>query len=104
MHSRSRPRSQSHNEALIRNMMKAAKKRGNPADWVVLVGFRLIDYGGSYDVITSEEFEFKSFPEPTLAHKRDLHKLIGKKQAARFWRRKLGLRVPQERPQRTGAS
>ncbi len=76
------------NGRVIRDMLLAEKIRGNPKDYVIISGLRLIDYNGSYDIRLENG---KASPKTVfLMHKRKLHNVIGDEQARRFWRQGLG--------------
>jgi len=78
--------------ALIRSLMEAGNKKGNPKNFVVLIGERLIDWTGVIEIIGNDE-GFEPSPGMRLVHKRDLHKYIGARQAALFWNKRAGVRV-----------
>lgn len=91
------PRNDPSNGKLIRGLMKAGKQRGNPRDYVVLVGSQMMEFVASYTVVFTEDSAYEPSEGMTLVHKRNLYRFIGDGQAARFWNRKLGIRVPQRR-------
>jgi hypothetical protein len=82
------------NEKVIRDLMKIKKYRGNPKDYVVLAGDNVMDVDGSVPVKRKTE---QGRDKVLLLHKKDLHKIIDDAQAARFWNRKLRVRVPRRR-------
>jgi hypothetical protein len=89
------------NEQVIFDFMMMTNKRGNPRDFVVITGSRMMDAWGSYDIFIRDEEGgpvSKPYPGVALVHKRDLHKVIGPEPAAKFWNRRLGIRVNQTKP------
>lgn len=90
------------NGGMIRNMMKSTKQKGNPKDFVILVGNRLIDWWGSYDVMYQPEGENEAkkmgVDGVALLHKRILHNILPAEIASQFWNKKLRMRVPQKPP------
>jgi hypothetical protein len=80
------------NEQLIADMMVKVRKRGNPKDYVVLTGLRMIDFFGSYDIKPPSQSD--GVKGVVLVHKRNLHRILGDEVASKFWNRKTGTRVP----------
>jgi hypothetical protein len=80
------------NGKMIAKLMHSRKIRGNPKDWCIIAGARLIDYNGSYD-IKHEDFTELEHDGVVLVEKRKLHLALGDEIAARFWNRKVGARV-----------
>lgn len=72
------------NGRIIADMMHSEKMRGKAKDYVILSGATLMDFNGTYEIRRDDGVK----PKPTvyLAHKKNLHKIIGAEQAARFWR------------------
>ncbi len=69
---------------MIRKLMASRAIRGNPENYVVIIGSELIDCSGSYSAVLSEGG--KVFGDTVaLVHKRDLAKVIGEEAALRFW-------------------
>lgn len=85
------PRDLAHNEKMIADMLRATKTRGNPRDYVLISGARLIDHTGAYDLIARDGTV--GVNGVALVHKRRLHKLVGEELAALFWRRRFGIRA-----------
>jgi hypothetical protein len=87
------------NEAIIRAAMKVKGIRGNPRDYVLLMGDRLLECTGSFAMFQVNEDQSESkrveFEGVQLVHKKHLHKYAAEPVAAKFWNRKLGVRVPQ---------
>lgn len=79
------------NEGMIRNLMKLKKRKGNPKDYVILVGETLFDAYGNYPVKFKPKIKLDGM---LLLHKKHLHRFIDDKIAARFWNRKLRIRIP----------
>lgn len=79
------------NEAMIRNLMKLKKRRGNPKDYVILVGDRMFDAYGNYPI---ERITSSGENGMVLLHKKNLHLFIGEENSKRFWNRKFGIRIP----------
>jgi hypothetical protein len=73
----------------IRDYMKATKTRGNPKDFVLFIGNEMLDEWGKYQVNRNGEM----LSPVWLVHKRDLHRVIGPKEAAKFWNLKLRCRT-----------
>lgn len=74
-------------ERILRRLMDRAGVKGDPRDWAVVSGDTLLDARQMYRLNRS------ATREPTLIHKRDLHKLVGSALAGTFWHRKLGIRL-----------
>jgi hypothetical protein len=73
----------------IRDYMKATKTRGNPKDFVLFIGNEMLDEWGKYQVNRNGEVVSMVW----LVHKRDLHRVIGPTEAAKFWNTKLRRRT-----------
>lgn len=73
----------------IRDYMKVTKTRGNPKDFVLFIGNEMLDEWGKYQVNRNGEMKSPVW----LVHKRDLHRVIGPKEAAKFWNLKLRRRT-----------
>jgi len=80
------------NGKMISKLMHARKIRGNPKDWCIIAGARLIDYHGGYD-IKHEDFTTLKHEGVVLIEKRKLHLVLGFEIGAKFWNRKVGARV-----------
>lgn len=78
-------------EQVVSDLMKATNRKGNPKDWIIISGMRLMDVWGTYDI---RIFKAKPTDDVLMIHKKNLYKLIGSDQAKEFWNRKLGIRVP----------
>lgn len=72
------------NGRMIAEMMHARRLRGNPKDYVILVGPRLIDFAGTYEIQGMMQ------PKVVLVHKRELSRVVGEQASRRFWRRGTG--------------
>ena len=70
------------NAQMIVDFMKANNVKGNYKDYVIINGFRLIDWLASYDI--------KNHCEMALVHIRNLHNVVGEEAAKQFWHPKLG--------------
>ena len=77
------------NGKMISELMHSQNVRGNPKDWTIIAGYRLVDYYGSYD-IRLEDGRTTGTKSVVLVHKRNLHKFIGAEMAVKFWRRGIG--------------
>ena len=88
------------NAEMIANMMRTTKTRGNPRDYVLISGARLIDCGGAYDLKLEDGKTLGLVEHVALVHKRRLHVLVGDEYAALFWRRRLGMRAAADAPKR----
>ena len=77
----------------IFELLRLTKKKGNPKDFVIIVGKRMLDYWGSYDM-ENKEGKSVGVEGVALIHKRELHKVVGDELASKFWNRKTGMRVP----------
>lgn len=80
------------NGKMISRLMHARRVRGNPKNWCIIAGSRLIDYNGSYDIKHEDSTELKH-DGVALVEKRKLHLVLGDEVAARFWNRKARMRV-----------
>ena len=87
-------RSNTINGRRIEELLRLTKKKGNPKDFVIIVGYRLIDYWADYNLINEAGKTIGVEKGIALIHKKDLHKVLGEEFAAKFWRRKAGMRVP----------
>lgn len=76
----------------IVELLKMTHKRGNPKDFVIIVGKRMMDYWGSYDM-ENKEGKTIGIEGVALIHKKELHKVVGDELASKFWSRRLGMRV-----------
>lgn len=84
------------NGRIIADMMHSEKIRGNAKDYVILSGSSLIDFNGTFEMRHQEIDEVTGLPvgkegtlnapSVALVHKRNLHKIVGVAQAARFWK------------------
>lgn len=81
------------NERMIRKMMRERKVRGNSKNFVLLVGDRLLDYGGSYRMRDFKSGELKPVDDIQLLHKCKLHGILEAEFADLFWNRKVRIRV-----------
>ncbi len=94
------PKDSAPNRGMIGNMMRATKTKGNPRNYVLISGYRLIDRSGSYDIRTEDGQTLGMSENVALVHKRRLYRLVGEEYAALFWRRRLGMRAAADAPQR----
>lgn len=76
------------NGRMIAELMHSKGVKGSQKDFVIIVGRRLIDYRGTYDIRGLEAKH--GFSGVNLVHKRDLEKYVGANESRRFWRRGLG--------------
>lgn len=76
------------NGRMIAELMHSKKIKGSPKDFVIVVGRRLIDYQGTYDIRGLEAKH--GFAGVSLVHKRELDRVVGPNESRRFWRRGLG--------------
>lgn len=76
------------NAKMIIDLMKSRKLKGKFKDHVIIVGSRLIDWLGSYEIRIEEEGEMKKFGVDGVAliHKSKLKNIIGEEPASKFWR------------------
>jgi len=93
------------NGGMIRDFLKKVKHRGNPKDFVIIVGNRLLDWWGNYDIMFQPEGEEQAKKMGvngiTLLHKKDLHKILPEEIASQFWNKKMRLRIsPKQTPKR----
>lgn len=72
------------NGRIIADMLHSEKMRGNAKDYVVVSGSSLLDFDGTYEM-RLDDAKLK-VPSVALVHKRNLRKIIGDEQAARFWK------------------
>lgn len=77
------------NARIIRDLMFTQKIKGNWKDYVVLAGKRLIDWQGSYDLVT-EDGKTVGVKNMALVHKSKLANLVGAQLARQFWRPGVG--------------
>lgn len=71
--------------------MKNMKIKGNFRDHVLFIGPKIYDYSGEYDCIRPDMEEGQK-AYIALLHKKDLHEVIGEKEAEKFWSQKLKTR------------
>jgi hypothetical protein len=79
------------NEKMIRDLMKIKKYRGNPRDYFAITGETVLDVYGVYKV---KRIDDTGSDELLLMHKRNMHRFIDPEEAAMFWNRTHGVRVP----------
>lgn len=77
------------NTKMISDLMKAEKVRGNPKDYVVLAGYRLIDWSGEFDLHSQADGGTVGVEGIALLHKSRLEPVLGAELADHFWSRKL---------------
>jgi len=75
------------NAKKIAQLMKANGVKGKYKDHVVIIGGRMLDWLGSYDMIVeTEDGEQRYGVEGmSIIHKRNLAPIIGKSMANQFW-------------------
>jgi len=76
------------NGRMIAELMHSKKIKGSPKDFVIMIGRRLIDFHGTYEIRGVEGGQ--GVPGVSLVHKRELDRIVGAKEAGRFWRRGWG--------------
>ncbi|KKM94495.1 hypothetical protein LCGC14_1197770 [marine sediment metagenome] len=74
----------SDNAVAIKRLMVSRALKGNPKNYVVIMGSKILDHGGTYNALLSEGGEVIG-DDVLLIHKRDLAGIIGDKAALRFW-------------------
>lgn len=77
------------NGRIIADMLFSEKVRGSPRDYVILSGSSLLEFNGTYEVKIDDGAKLR-FSGVLLVHKRKLHRFIGKVEASRFWRARIG--------------
>jgi len=92
------------NAKMIGELMKAKKVRGNFKDYVIIVGDRLIDWDGSYQIRFEGEDADKKPSGLALLHKRVLDMYIGPELAKQFWNSKTKTRKVKEGTKPKGAT
>lgn len=76
------------NGKMIQDLMVAHKVKGNHKDFVIIVGSKLMDWTGTYDIRQRDKpVEARAM---ALIHKSKLRNVIGPELAGVFWRRGLG--------------
>lgn len=75
---------ESGNARMIRKLMVSRALRGNPKNFVVIVGNQLLDCSGTFKTVGSEGGKVIG-DSVILVHKRDLAKIIGEEAALKFW-------------------
>lgn len=83
-------RANSPNAKIIHNLMISEKVNGDFKDYVVLVGKRLVDWQGSYDMIREADGKSVGVDGMALVHKSKLAPVIGDELAKHFWRPGIG--------------
>jgi hypothetical protein len=76
------------NLKMISDLMKSERVRGNPKDYVVLAGFRVIDWAGEFDV-HADDGGTVGINGIALIHKKNLEPVLGEKFANQFWSKTL---------------
>lgn len=79
-------RSKTTDGMLVERLMAAAGERGNPKDWCVVSGDRMVDHRGSYKLPAP-------VPGVKLVFKRDLWRVTGREFADQFWSAALCIRL-----------
>jgi len=76
------------NACRIHGVMKARKLKGKYKDHVIIVGSRLIDWLGSYEIRVDDEDGLKRYGVDGMAliHKSKLKNIIGEEVASKFWK------------------
>lgn len=85
------------NGRAIQARMRELGVKGNPRDYVVLVGYQLFDHAGTWAIGREGPPSPETLERVTLVNKRDLSCFIGAKDAEYFWNRDLGRRASQVR-------
>ena len=81
------------NSKMIHEFMEENHVKGFYKDYVIMMGDRLVDWLGSFNVVKVEEGKFSGILKVegmALIHKRNLHTIIGDEAAKRFWHPRLG--------------
>lgn len=77
------------NARIVADIMRTKGIRGNVKDYVVIAGYRIMDYQGSFDIRKDDgSGETVGIEGIRLVHKRELHSVVGESLAAHFWNRK----------------
>jgi len=77
------------NGRIIRDLMLSNKVKGNFKDFVIIAGERLLDWCGSYDILSDDGSKVTA-KAVALVHKSKLRNIIGEEQARRFWHPGIG--------------
>jgi hypothetical protein len=73
---------------IVADMMQTKGIRGNVKDYVVIAGYRIMDFQGSFDIRKDDgSGETVGIDGIRLVHKRELHTVVGETLAAHFWNR-----------------
>ena len=80
------------NGKLIQDLMVAREVKGDYRDFVMIVGARLVDWLGSWDIFNGQG-EPVGFEGVLLVHKSKLDTVVDEKFAVKFWDKKLKRRV-----------
>ena len=73
---------------IVADMMQTKGIRGNVKDYVVIAGYRIMDFQGSFDIRKDDgSGETVGIDGIRLVHKRELHTVVGESLAAHFWSR-----------------
>lgn len=77
------------NARIIANLMITKGVRGNVKDFVVIAGFRIMDFQGSFDIRKEDDLtKTVGIDGIRLIHKRELHGIVGEEAASIFWDRR----------------
>jgi hypothetical protein len=77
------------NARVIANLMQTKGVRGNVKDFVVIAGFRIMDFQGSFDIRKEDDLTTVGIDGIRLVHKRELHGIVGEELASNFWDRRI---------------
>jgi len=81
------------NARIIANLMITKGVRGNVKDFVVIAGFRIMDFQGSFDIRKEDDLNTTvGIDGIRLVHKRELHTIVGEELASTFWDRRTSRR------------
>lgn len=76
------------NSRIVAEMMQSKGVRGNVKDFVVIAGFRIMDFQGSFDIRKDDgSGQTVGIEGIRLVHKRELHAVVGESLASHFWNR-----------------
>lgn len=75
------------NGKMVYELMLSRNVKGKYKDYVIINGSRMIDWLGTYEMIVVEKNMMESLKINGIAliHKSNLHKLLGKETASKFW-------------------
>jgi len=91
---------ESNNERMVREMMQSVGTKGDPRDYVILSGSRLIDFAGGYELRSPKTGGSMGVKGVAVMHKKHLAKFVAKEFARVFWNPWPGGRTPVEQRNR----